>query len=42
MQILQAPIVIGMGIAFGVTWGVVCIYVPSTVEVDHLQQQQQF
>lgn len=33
MQILQAPIVIGIGVAFGIIWGLICIFVPSTMEV---------
>lgn len=33
MQILQAPIVMAIGFAFGIFWGLICIYVPSTSEV---------
>lgn len=33
MQILQGPIVLAIGFAFGITWGMVCRYIPSKEDV---------
>lgn len=32
MQILQGPIVLLIGFGFGIIWGILCQYVPSTKE----------
>lgn len=32
MQILEGPIVIGMGLSFGIIWGLICRYAPSVHE----------
>lgn len=34
MQILQGPICFALGFAFGIIWGLICIFVPSTEEVS--------
>lgn len=39
MQILQGPIIIGIGFAFGIFWGLICIWIPSRMEVSAINKK---
>lgn len=34
-QLLQGPIVLAIGIAYGTVWGLLCFFVPDESEVSH-------